>query len=154
MSDRLEIRVVAAEDVRPIRRRILRAHRPDDDAAFDGDDDPDAFHVAAFVDGRLVAAASALRRPPPGSSDDAAWRIRGMATDPAERGRGIAGALLDRCLEYVDERDGGVVWCNARLDAIALYERHGFVRETEPFEVEGIGPHVRMRRSLPRAAGR
>ena len=42
------------------------------------------------------------------------------------------------------EAGGQRVWCNARIAATAFYERAGMVRIGLPFEIEGIGTHMRM----------
>jgi GNAT superfamily N-acetyltransferase len=99
----IEIRPVTAEEVRPIRRRVLRAGLPRPNVRFEGDDAGDTLHVAAFLEGRLVAAATVARRPPPDDpSTDTAWQVRGMATEPAVRGRGLGGELLERCIRHVE----------------------------------------------------
>jgi hypothetical protein len=59
-EDMIEIRAVGAEDVRPIRRRVLRSGLPNPDVEFAGDDADDTLHAGAFVDGRLVAVATIL----------------------------------------------------------------------------------------------
>jgi ribosomal protein S18 acetylase RimI-like enzyme len=41
------------------------------------------------------------------------------------------------------------LWCNARVAAITLYERLGFVAEGERFEFPQVGPHQRMRWVAP-----
>jgi GNAT superfamily N-acetyltransferase len=143
----IEIRPVTAEEVRPIRRRVLRAGLPRPNVRFEGDDAGDTLHVGAFLEGRLVAAATVARRPPPDDpSTDTAWQVRGMATEPAMRGRGLGGELLERCIRHVERLGGVVVWCNARIRAVPFYERHGFVRRGDVFEVVDLGPHVRMHR--------
>jgi predicted GNAT family N-acyltransferase len=145
----IEIRQVTAEEVRPIRRRVLRAGLPGANVEFDGDDAPDTLHVGAFLDGVLVAVATVVRRP---QHDDfaapRAWQVRGMATDPEARGRGIGGELLDRCVVHVERSRGDLIWCNARIRAIPFYERHGFVRVGATFDVPDLGPHLRMRRRV------
>lgn len=145
----IEVRRVSAEEVRPLRRRVLRAGRPDASVEFESDDAEDAFHAGAFVDGRLAAVATVVRRPPPDDPAEVrAWQVRGMATEPDARGRGLGGRLLERCLEHVERSGGELVWCNARIRAVAFYERHGFEREGDVFDIVDIGPHVRMRRRV------
>ena len=41
------------------------------------------------------------------------------------------------------------LWCNARVAAITLYERLGFIAEGERFEFPQVGPHQRMRWVAP-----
>jgi argininosuccinate lyase len=148
-DEMLEIRAVSAEDVRPIRRRVLRTGLPRPNVRFDGDDAPDTLHTGAFLDGRLVAVATIVRRPPPGEPGAArAWQVRGMATQPVVRGKGVGGRLLQALIEHARTNGGSVVWCNARVRAASFYERHGFVRDGEVFDIEQLGPHVRMRLPL------
>jgi GNAT superfamily N-acetyltransferase len=147
-DDAVEVRPVALEDVLPIRQRILRPYQRVQDVEFEGDRRPGALHVGAFVADRLVGAASILPHAHPVLADPNTWRIRGMAVDDDVRDRGIGGALLDRCLDHARSRGAALVWCNARIGAVRFYERHAFLSEGDPFDVDLIGRHVRMRRTL------
>lgn len=145
----LSIRRIDAADTRPLRQRVLRPHQPIDALIYPGDDAPNALHLGAFQDGRTVSIASLAPEPfalAPGEAH--AYRLRGMATLPALRSQGIGGAVLEAGIAQVAERGARLVWCNARVPAEGFYERHGFRREGEPFELPGIGPHVVMWRRL------
>jgi GNAT superfamily N-acetyltransferase len=72
------------------------------------------------------------------------WRVRGMATAPEARGRGYGAAILAALLDHVRAEGGGIVWCHARVGAVPLYERAGFVAEGEPYEMGDIGLHRLM----------
>jgi GNAT superfamily N-acetyltransferase len=134
--------------VRELRHAHLRPNQSPEDLVYAGDDAPDALHVGAFDGDRLIGIASITREPPPGADDPAAWRVRGMATVPELRGRGIGGRLLETCLAHARSCGGSVVWCNGRVAARTFYERHGFEVVRGPFEVAGIGPHLELRRPL------
>jgi ribosomal protein S18 acetylase RimI-like enzyme len=142
------IRAVTAAETRPLRHAVLRPHQRPEELVYESDDAPDTLHAAAIEAGEIVGTATIARAPHPGDPGPADWRIRGMATAPAARGRGIGAALLQACLDHARERGGGRVWCNARTPAIALYERAGFAVEGEEFELPDIGPHVVMSRDL------
>jgi GNAT superfamily N-acetyltransferase len=146
----VEVRIaaIAAADTLAVRQPVLRPGRPPEDARYAGDDDPETLHLGAFVDGRLVGVASIIRQPPPGEDDPGAWRIRGMATLPDHRGRGLGARLLAGLLEHARGNGGRLVWCTARIGAVSLYRRAGFEPEGEPFEIPGIGPHLVLRKSL------
>lgn len=92
----------------------------------------------------VVAAGSVVPEPHPVSPREGDWRLRGMATDPAYRGRGYGSALAAACVEHARSAGAARVWLQARPAAVRLYERTGFVRETDEFDVPGLGPHVRM----------
>jgi GNAT superfamily N-acetyltransferase len=67
-----------------------------------------------------------------------------MATEPQARGRGAGSAVLQALLDHAQAHNAQLVCCNARVPALALYERAGFVAASDPFEVAQIGPHVVM----------
>jgi GNAT superfamily N-acetyltransferase len=146
----VEVRIAAitAADTLDVRRPVLRPGRPPEDARYAGDDDAETLHLGAFVDGRLVGVATIIREPPPGEDDPGAWRVRGMATLPDHRGRGLGARLLDGLLEHARGSGGRWVWCTARIGAVSLYRRAGFEPEGAPFEIPGIGQHLVLRKSL------
>jgi GNAT superfamily N-acetyltransferase len=144
----VEVRPVPLADVLPLRQRVLRPHQRVDEVEFEGDRRPGALHVGAFEDARLVGVASVLPDRHPDLPDPDAWRVRGMAVDEPVRGRGVGGLLLERCVEHARVVGGALVWCNARVGAVAFYERHGFVVEGDVLDVDLVGPHVRMRRAV------
>lgn len=147
----MRVEAVAAEDVRPLRGGVLRPGQAPEDLVYPGDDHADALHAAirdagpggegsgAIVGIATVAPEGHPRDPRPGD-----WRLRGMATAPGVRGRGLGAALLAACLHHARDRGGGRVWCNARVTAEGFYVRAGFVAEGARFELPGIGPHVVM----------
>jgi GNAT superfamily N-acetyltransferase len=144
----LGIRPAPIEDVCRLRHEVLRPLQRPEELVFEHDLDDDALHLGAFEDGTLVAIASITREPPPGQDDPRAWRVRGMATLPAYRVRGIGGELLERCVSHAREHDGRFVWLNGRTPATRFYERHEFVGRGEEFTLPDIGPHREFRRPL------
>jgi GNAT superfamily N-acetyltransferase len=140
-----EVRVVAAEETRPLRHLVLRPGQPPASTVYPGDDDPATRHFAAFADGHLVGIASLYREARPGGPPGVAgWRLRGMASAPHVRGRGVGRALLAACRHHVAAEGGGELWCNARTPAAGFYARAGFAVVGERFDIPGIGPHVVM----------
>lgn len=77
-----------------------------------------------------------------------AWRIRGMATEPAARGHGAGGAILAGLIDHARGQGASRIWCNARVPARGLYERAGLTAVSAEFEIEPIGPHVVMERRI------
>lgn len=129
-------------EVVDIRHRVLREGRPRPTAIFDGDDAPDTRHWVATHDGRVVGVVTVLRRDEPDAGETAPrWQLRGMAVLPEWQGSGVGAALLDQTHREVD----APMWCNARAGVVDFYGRHGWTAHGEPFEVEPIGPHRRMR---------
>lgn len=144
------VRPVPSEATHVLRMTVLRPSQPPSEVVYPGDDDPRTVHFGAFLDGELVGIASLYAEARVDGSEPG-WRLRGMATDPRARRRGVGRALLDACIGHVTAEGGGELWCNARLVAVSFYAAGGFEVVSERFEIPGIGPHVVMRRLLPAA---
>ena len=150
-----DLRVVdlSAADTHDIRRRVLRDGTPSDDVVFSGDDDPETLHLG-LVDrrGTVVAVSSWVPRPfPDGATGGSEVQLRGMAVDPARRGRGTGAVLLAAGLDRATASGADVVWANARDTALAFYLRHGFAIVGDGFVDVTTGlPHHRIRRSFDR----
>lgn len=146
---RMPVCAIVAADTVALRHRALRPNQPLEACVYPADEDPHARHFGVFRDGALVGVASLYREAPPDMEDDGrAWRLRGMVSDPAVRGKGYGGALLRACLEHARQAGGARLWCNARTTATGFYDHHGFHREGEAFELPDIGPHVLLKRVL------
>lgn len=131
-----------------LRQRVLRPHQTYDEVAAETAV-PELFAIGALLERALVSCVVAHpERFPDDPERPDAWRLRGMATDPARRGEGHGAAVLARMLDELRLRDARLVWCNARTPATGLYRRAGFETVGEPWGDPLIGPHVRMWRSI------
>ena len=137
-----------------LRQRVLRPHQTYDEVRAETDV-PELFAIGALVERSLVSCVVAHPDPLPGGGlpasaahDGSAWRLRGMATDPAQQGQGYGTAVLARLLDELRLRGARLVWCNARVPAAGLYRQAGFATIGEPWDDPVIGPHVRMWRRL------
>jgi GNAT superfamily N-acetyltransferase len=141
------VRELPVADTRPLRREVLR---PAETVEQQAQHEPaEARAVGAFVSGELVAVGLIGPEEPPGSwGGGGVWRVRGMATAPAQRGRGLGAAVLGELLRIAREAGAERVWCTARAPARSLYERAGFEARSDVYELPGIGPHVVMERRL------
>jgi GNAT superfamily N-acetyltransferase len=139
------VREIPIAATRPLRQSILRPHQTAAELA--AHEPEEGFAVGAFEGGELIAVGFIGRDGEPG-----AWRVRGMATVPAARGRGAGTAVLDALVGHARAQGATRVWCNARTPARSLYERAGFVVASDEFELPEIGPHFVMERNLRAAS--
>jgi GNAT superfamily N-acetyltransferase len=141
------IRRAALNEILDLRHAVLRAGLPRATASFAGDDAPATLHFGAFLQERNIACATFHRNDYEGQP---AWQLRGMATHPHYRGRGIGQAML-RHAEGAIPAQGKVrlLWCNARTPATPFYQRQGWQLVSEEFVIPTAGPHFRMVRRLP-----
>jgi len=142
------VRPLQAPEVRPLRGRVLRPGQPPEACVYPGDELESTLHLGIFDAQELVGIASLYWEPPPDRPAARAVRLRGMATLPEVRGRGFGRLLLEAGLERVAERGGRLIWANARTSALGFYERFGFERVGEEFDIQGIGPHFLLKMPL------
>jgi len=139
---------VEAVMVRPLRHAVLRAGRPVETTVLTGDDDPLSRHVALRRGTETLAVGSIMPEAPPWSPDAiGCWRLRGMATREDARRHGYGSTVLKELLSYASGRQGRLVWCAARVPAMAFYERFGFAARGNRFVSNGV-EHVHMYRHL------
>lgn len=128
-----------------MRRAILRPEAESNDGVVYPEDQLETTATYGIYDaGRLVSVGTIMLSPHPDLQEGSAWRIRGMATEPGHRSRGLGTEILEALLAHATDRGGDRVWCNARVQARPFYERHGFVTRGDVFLTAGDRPHYLM----------
>ena len=102
--------------------------------------DPEALHVVALDDGRLVGTCRLV-------FEDGVAMLGRMAVEPDLRGRGIAGSVLAAAEDEARAAGATRISLHAQTAARTLYERGGYVAIGDEFIEEGI-PHVTMEKAL------
>jgi GNAT superfamily N-acetyltransferase len=147
-TDGVIARQAELAEIFQLRWDVLRAGLPEESARFGGDDAGTTIHVGAFdAAGRNVCCATGNLNEWGGRP---AWQLRGMAVAPDVQRRGVGQVTLAKLVELARAArpDVAVMWCNARVPAIAFYERQGWRVASAVFEVETAGPHVKMVREI------
>ena len=137
MSAAFTVRPLSVAESRELRRDVLRPHESLEQVA--AGEAPNLYCVGAFAGDSLVGVGMITQDDP-----EDGWRVRGMATTPAWRGRGAGSAVLSALVERARAAGAERVWCNARTPALSLYRRAGFAPVGEEFELPHIGPHYVM----------
>jgi GNAT superfamily N-acetyltransferase len=146
------IREIPVADVYALRRAVLRGGDADARVAWDEDEAPGAFHLAAFTEasGVPVAVASFSQQPIAARPAAPAWRLRGMAVDQAHQGEGLGLALLRFAHDRLVRDGADVLWCNARMTAAAFYAKASFIVVSDSFTDDETGlAHQQMLLDLP-----
>ncbi len=131
---------------RDLRSIVLRPGRPIEECTYPEDAAPGAFHLGSFSGDRIVGIASFSREHIEGTHN--AYRLRGMAVDPAFQGKGIGTHIMAFAFEHLLLLGCDVLWCNARTSAAGFYAALGFEIFSEEFDIPGVGPHYKMKRHL------
>lgn len=135
------IKFINAEQTKPLRHTILHPKQTVDRLVFPGDNAPDTVHLGCYVDDQLIGVASLYHEPRLENNNPDAWRLRGMAVDTEQRGKGYGKILFASVIDYVKKKGGAVLWCNARTQALDFYIAQGMKIIKDEFDIPGIGPH-------------
>jgi len=139
---RIDVRPIPLAQTRAVRKQVLRPHQTLAELA--RHEPAGAVAFGAFDGSELIGVGLVGAEGEPGD-----WRVRGMATLPHARGRGAGSGVLQALVQHATAHGATRMWCNARVRALPLYERAGFLVASELFEPAEIGPHYRMELPLP-----
>ncbi|MFD2721960.1 GNAT family N-acetyltransferase [Hymenobacter monticola] len=134
MPGLLLIRPVGPEATYALRHQVLWPDEPLDYVKIA--EDADGHHFGAFRDEELVAVISLFVTGPEA-------RFRKFATRPDCQRQGIGSQLLRHVFEEARRLGATHIWCDARRDSAAFYERFGMEPEVEIF-YKGPVAYVRM----------
>lgn len=116
------VRRARIDEVFALRHAVLRPGRPE--AASVYAQVKNAVHIGAWDDKMLVACATVF--PDPWPDEPTAWRLRGMAVDPARQGTGIGRQVLEGAVAIAVAAGAPLMWANARSTALGFYESQGW----------------------------
>jgi GNAT superfamily N-acetyltransferase len=90
------------------------------------DHDPVVVHIGAFDGTRAVGCVTVHPDPDPVHRLPAAWRMRGMAVEPAYQGLGIGRQVLEAATAAAEAAGSPLLWANGRVSALEFYDRLGW----------------------------
>lgn len=137
------IKFISTDQTLDLRSSELRGGLDRTFCRFQGDDEPDSFHVGYTLDDALVSIGTFHKKPREEFSGTG-YQLRGMATHPDFRGKGIGNQLLIFSIVYLKGLGADYIWCNSRKAAYKFYLSLGFEFISEEFELPEIGPHRAM----------
>ena len=145
---KITIESVRLEDIIEIRHVVLRQGQPRSSCYFPEDSFKHTIHFAALQNDAIIGCASLYKESHPDFKLKQSWRIRGMAVLEAHQGKAIGSQLLEACVNHAIANKADVVWCNARINAVAFYKKQGFKIIGDEFDIPEIGPHFLMAKNL------
>lgn len=144
----MDIKVVAAKDIRPLRNLVLRPNLPIETTYYDLDNDIETFHLASIMDNTIISIGTFYPENDIELQTKNGYRLRGMATHPKFRRKSAATKLMKESFVLLKEKKCDVLWCNARLVAVEFYKSLGFKITGKIFNIPSIGPHYKMYKSV------
>lgn len=142
--------LISAHEAIDLRDRVLRGTRPVESNYYAEDELESTFHVGVRdSEGKVISNGTFMKQGHPKFADARlAYRLRGMATDPAHQKQGLGHLILERALDELREKNADLLWFNARTSAEGFYRKAGFAALDDVFDIELVGPHKVMYRWL------
>ncbi|RUA10307.1 MAG: GNAT family N-acetyltransferase [Flavobacteriia bacterium] len=138
----IRINFITPEEAVNIRKIVLRKNI-ELPSEFKGDHDQDTFHLGLFYIEQLVCVVSFMKNNHPDLKGNQ-YQLRGMATLEEFQKKGLGKLLIEHSEKILQERNAGLVWCNARVKALNFYKKQGFLIYGKQFEIPLIGGHYVM----------
>jgi len=125
----MKICKITSEQTIPIRHAVLWPDKPTDFCILP--DDAQGLHYGVFFQARLVTVASIY-------INGKHARLRKFATLENFQGNGCGTTLIQYIIEELSAMEIESLWCDARLTAVAFYNRLGFEMEEAHFLKHGV----------------
>lgn len=125
----MDIRVLTAEDVLPVRHHVLWPSKPATFCRVEGDEI--AAHFGVFHHNKLVSVASVYQ-------DERGARLRKFATLPECQGLGFGSELILHIIKQLVHNKVEHFWCDARESAVGFYQRLGMEKQGDEFYKSGV----------------
>lgn len=136
------VKFITAEETLALRSQVLRDGAPTTACHFQGDNDQVTFHLGYVTEENTIVSVLSCQREPLEDYYGLGYRLRGMATHPDWRGKGVGSGLLTAAIEHLTHvMNVDYLWCNAWRVAYNFYLHLGFDFISDEFEIPQIGPH-------------
>jgi GNAT superfamily N-acetyltransferase len=127
------VRTAGADEVRPLRHKVLRPGRPESSARFAIDQQAETWHLAAYAGDRVVGVVTFFPEAYPRAPERRAEHFRSMAVDAEWRGRGVGTRLMREAARRLRDQGVELTWARGRDTALGFYEALGFRVEGDGF---------------------
>ena len=128
-NQKVVIRKIKMEQTWPIRHEVMWPDQPFDFIKLAAD--AEATHFGLHINEELVSIISLF---PQGAKA----QFRKFATLVKDQGKGHGTTLLNHIIDYAKAQGFEQLWCNARVDKTAYYERFGLYPTGETYHKRGI----------------
>lgn len=136
-----EIKEISAFETISVRHPVLRFGKPIESCLFEGDDLSTTTHFGLLYEDQLSAVISIFEAKNIFFPEENQYQIRGMAVLEEHQKKGFGEALLKYCENQIRIKWGEIIWFNARETAVGFYEKSGYHKIGNSFEITDIGIH-------------
>lgn len=140
----LVIKEISTLETFIVRHPVLRAGKPIETCHFEGDDLATTHHFGIFDNENLVGVVTVLHNSSSLFEEEQQFQIRGMAVLDQYQKKGFGEQLLYHAEAFIGMQSANLLWFNARESALGFYEKLGYKKTGNLFEIPGVGPHFVM----------
>ena len=141
----IAIKKITANELYPIRHEILRKREPFEKCIYPNDNAASTLHFGLYENDVLAGVVSVFETKSVVFEDEKQFQIRGMAVLNEHQKKGYGAALVREVESYLKANESHyTIWFNARIIAVGFYEKMGFEKIGNPFEIDTIGIHYIM----------
>jgi GNAT superfamily N-acetyltransferase len=123
------IKEIKPEETWPVRQEAMWPGKPLEFVQLPDDDT--GTHYGLFAEGALTSVVSCFDK-------EAEMQFRKLATLTPKQGKGYGSRLLQHILDEARSKGIKRVWCNARVNKKAFYEKFGLADTGKRFSKEGV----------------
>ncbi len=138
------IKEITPEATFSVRHLVLRAGKPIESCRFDGDELITTKHFGLYIEANLIGVITVLENSSSLFKDQKQFQIRGMAVLESHQKKGFGEDLMYHTETYINTQKGTLIWFNARIIAVGFYEKLGYEKIGEAFEISNVGMHFVM----------
>ncbi|MFB9055110.1 GNAT family N-acetyltransferase [Formosa undariae] len=144
----LTLKQIDAQETYKVRLPVLRPGRPIEDCEFNNDSHIDTFHLGLYFNADLIGVVTFMKTNNEAFPESKQYQLRGMAILQDYQGLKYGDILVEAGDSLVKERQGILIWLNAREIAVKFYERNGFTISGNPFNIPSVGTHYMMYKTI------
>jgi GNAT superfamily N-acetyltransferase len=138
------IKKIASTATFLVRHPVLRAGKPIESCIFDGDDLETTLHFGLYLAQELVGIISLFKKSNSIFKEENQYQIRGMAVLQNQQKKDFGKALILYSEAYCKNQNVNLIWFNARVEAVGFYEKMGYQKIGNTFEIPDVGVHILM----------
>lgn len=127
----MTISPITPEQTWEIRHQVMWPDQPSDYVKIANDNE--GLHFSYFMDGKLISVISGFF-----NEETKEAQFRKFATLQEFQGKGYGTQLLSHLIDEFTSLGATRIWCNARVNATALYERFGMHKTNQTLTKLGI----------------
>ncbi len=140
------IKIIKPEETYPLRLEVLKTSK-DYIYKYRGDFNDTTIHFSLFEKDKCAGIVSLMEISNP-LFKERQMQLRGMAVSVDFQSKGVGSRLIEKSVSYCQENNIGVVWCNARENAVDFYKNHGFNIIGDKFFIEHVCFHYLMYKEI------